>query len=219
MRTTLLILGLALAAGCHSAPATTPAAPQTNEPAQAQALGDHALFDFYVLSLSWSPEFCHSHPAAAECARRSRFVLHGLWPERADNSYPENCSTAPGPANPGKYLDVYPDEGLLRHEWRKHGTCSGLSPNQYFDAARAAFHSVTIPPRLEGLTEQISMPPDDILALFTAANPRIPRDSLTLSCGNNYLTAVSVCLNKKLQPVACGAMRSCRARTVRIPPP
>jgi ribonuclease T2 len=26
-------------------------------------------FDYYLLNLSWSPEFCHSHQTAPECAR------------------------------------------------------------------------------------------------------------------------------------------------------
>jgi ribonuclease T2 len=108
---------------------------------------------------------------------------------------------------------------LLRHEWSTHGTCSGLSPDDFFAVARTAFRSVTIPPMLAQLDHQISMPPEEILGLFTAANPSIPRASLALSCGNNYLTAIEVCLNKSGQPTECGPIRSCRANTVRIPPP
>ena len=63
------------------------------------------------------------------------------------------------------------------------------------------------------------MPPEEILGLFTKANPSIPRTSFALSCGNNFLTAIEVCLTKQLQPTTCGPIRSCRANTVRIPPP
>jgi ribonuclease T2 len=72
---------------------------------------------------------------------------------------------------------------------------------------------------LSSLKSQISMPPDQILALFTSANTGIPRSSLALTCGNNYLTAVEVCLDKSLHPIACNGIRSCRANTVRIPAP
>jgi len=178
-----------------------------------------AQFDFYLLNLSWSPEFCYSHPAAAECAAHSTFVLHGLWPQNNDGTYPHNCSSAPGPANPSRYSDIYPDPGLLQHEWKTHGTCSGLPPDDYFSAARKAFRSVKIPPKLAGLRSQVSMPPDQILGLFTASDPQIPQSAMALSCGNNNLTAYEVCLDKSLQPIGCSGVRSCRANAVRIPPP
>jgi ribonuclease T2 len=214
----LLILLLLVA--CEPTPKPTP------EPTPHPSTAAHALepaanqhFDYYLLNLSWSPEFCHSHPNATECASRATFVLHGLWPQNTDGTYPQNCSNAPGPADPSQYSDIYPDAGLLQHEWRTHGTCSGLSPDAFFTAARTAFHSVAIPPTLANLTTQISLPPNQILGLVTSTNPTITSSSLALSCGNNYLTAVEVCLDKQLHPTACGPIRSCRANTVRIPPP
>lgn len=176
-------------------------------------------FDYYLLNLSWSPEFCHSHPNARECAQRAAFVLHGLWPQNNTGPYPENCSTDPGPRNPEAYSDLYLDPGLLRHEWRTHGTCSGLSPDAFFTLARNAFHSVSIPPTLSQLDHPISLPPNQLINLFQQANPNIPSSSLAISCGNNYLTAIEVCLNKNAQPAPCGPIRSCRANTIRITPP
>jgi ribonuclease T2 len=218
-----LLLALLLPlAGCNPRP-TTPAAPDatgaTSQTPQVNPRSTGAGFDFYLLNLSWSPEFCQSHPAAVECAMHATFVLHGLWPENNDGTYPENCSNAPGPADPAQYKDIYPDLGLLQHEWQTHGTCSGLGADGFFAAARTAFHLVKIPPTLSGLKSQISLAPDQILASFTATNPAIPRSSLALTCGSNYLTAVEVCLDKGLHPIACGAVRSCKANTVRIPPP
>ena len=218
-----LILLLFLAA-CDPHPQPTPEPaprPRSAVATAAVAIPTSASqsFDYYLLNLSWTPEFCHGHPNATECASRQAFVLHGLWPQNTDGTYPQNCSTEPGPRNPGSFSDIYPDAGLLRHEWNTHGTCSGLSPDDFFTAARAAFHSVAIPSKLSQLDHQISMPPDEILGLFTATNPSIPRASLALSCGNNYLTAIEVCLNKSGQPTACGPIRSCRANTVRIPAP
>jgi ribonuclease T2 len=220
----LLLILLLFVVACDPHPSPTPEpAPRPRGAAAAVAVaiptGASQSFDYYLLNLSWSPEFCHGHPNATECASHSAFVLHGLWPQNTDGTYPQNCSTEPGPRNPASFSDIYPDAGLLRHEWTTHGTCSGLSPDAFFAAARTAFHSVVIPPKLSQLDHQISMPPDEILGLFTAANPSIPRASLALSCGNNYLTAIEVCLNKSGQPISCGPIRSCRANTVRIPPP
>lgn len=220
----ILLSALLLCLSACSAPApvnTTPTASThsaTNDSRFPRATGPQS-FDYYLLNLSWSPEFCYSHQNAPECGRRTTFVLHGLWPQNSDGSYPQNCSNAPGPANPSQYSDIYPDQGLLEHEWRTHGTCSGLSADAFFTTARAAFQSFTIPPKLAQLNSQISMPPDQILSLVEGSNPSMNASSLALSCGNNFLTAVEVCLDKQLHPIACGPVRSCRARTVRIPPP
>ena len=208
-------------AGCKEPTQTAqrPGSERAGSSAGLARIAASANFDFYLLNLSWSPEFCHSHPVAQECAAHATFVLHGLWPENNDGSYPENCSSAPGPADPSAYRNIYPDAGLLEHEWHAHGTCSGLSPDEFFATARAAYNSVKLPPRLTGLTAQISLTPGEIFDLFAQADSSLPRASLAISCGHNYLTAVEVCLDKSLHPLPCSGIRSCRANVVRIPPP
>ncbi len=219
-----ICLLLSLALGCNSSQTPTRSSDMRQEslPRQASVAQDTSAnqpFDYYLLNLSWSPEFCYSHPNAAECAQHRAFTLHGLWPQNNTGPYLENCSNAPGPQDASAYSDLYPDSGLLRHEWKTHGTCSGLAPHAFFNLARQAVQSVAIPTELTSLDRQTSMPPAQILNLFARANPSFPRESLALSCGNNYLTAIEVCMNKALQPTACGPIRSCRANTVRIPPP
>lgn len=200
-------------------------APPTPSPTPRQQTSEHQPststppFDYYLLNLSWSPEFCHSHPNARECDQHPAFVLHGLWPQNNDGTYPQQCTDAPGPSNPAAYSDIYPDPGLLAHEWRTHGTCSGLSPDAFFTLARTADRSIAIPPTLAQLDHQISLTPDQVLQLFAQANPNLPASSFALSCGNNYLTAIEVCLDKSTHPIACGPIRSCRANAVRITPP
>jgi ribonuclease T2 len=212
----LLTLGACKATSNANAPSPSPsAAANSARPHIATGSG----FDYYLLNLSWSPEFCHSHPNAAECASHSTFVLHGLWPQNTNGSYPENCSTSPGPTDPASFSDIYPDQGLLEHEWRTHGTCSGLNADDFFTTARTAYKSVGIPATLGNLSAQISMPPSEIISLFTKANAGLSPDSMAVSCGNNFLTAVELCLDKSLHPIACGPIRSCRASTIRIPPP
>lgn len=205
---------MVLMAGCRPQPVTTGRESAGSARGFAQPAGSG--FDYYLLNLSWSPEFCYSHPTAAECATHSTFVLHGLWPENNDGTYPENCSSMPAPTDLFQYSDLYPDQGLLLHEWRTHGTCSGLSADAYFATVRTARKLVKIPPKLASLNAQTSMTPDDIVELFAESNPGIPRASLALSCGHNYLTAVEVCLDKSLQPVPCSGVSSCRANTVRV---
>lgn len=175
-------------------------------------------FDFYVLSLSWSPEFCSSHRQSPECQNgHFGFVVHGLWPQLTDG-YPENCSNAPGPSNPQSMTDIMPDAGLVEHEWTRHGTCSGLDADSYFKLVRQAYSSVRIPDSLRQPSRMQSMPPDQIKEEFLKANSKLHAENVRVSCGNNYLTAISVCMTKSLDPTDCGSLRDCRANVVKIPP-
>lgn len=183
-----------------------------------QQSGQPGVFDYYVLALSWSPEFCHGHPTKPECASgKFGFVVHGLWPQYEDG-YPENCSTAPGPSDPSRMADIMPDTSLVAHEWTTHGTCSGLDAEAYFKLVRQAFDSVKIPAQLTSPNKMFSITPRELKEEFVAANPRLKPEDLAISCGNNYLTAVSVCLDKQLQPRACEGLRDCRANVIKVPP-
>ena len=184
---------------------------------QAQT-GQPGVFDYYVLTLSWAPEFCYSHRESPECqGKHFGFVVHGLWPQYT-NGYPENCSTEPGLADPSQMTDIMPDPKLVEHEWRTHGTCSGLDPDAYFKLVRQAFNEIHIPGKLSQPGQAFSMTPSEVKDQFLQSNPQLKRENMTISCGNNYLTAVSVCMTKTLNATACQALRECRANSIRIPP-
>lgn len=185
--------------------------------ARQDSAGPPGVFDYYVLALSWSPEFCHSHPSAAECSLHGGIVVHGLWPQYV-NGYPEHCSTQPGLADPSSMSDIMPDPALVAHEWATHGTCSGLNADAYFKLLRQAFESVRIPAQLSAQRQMLSETPQQLKEEFVSANPKLKNEDLAVSCGNNYLTGVSVCLTKQLQPTACQALRDCRANSIKIPP-
>ncbi|WP_263413733.1 ribonuclease T2 family protein [Terriglobus aquaticus] len=193
-------------------------------------------FDYYLLNLSWSPEFCHNvevlplseragkrqqrlQDAASECGTPHGFVLHGMWPQNFSGTWPANCGTAPGPASYTPYLKDTPSLILLHHEWTKHGTCSGLAADAFFTTADRAFESVKTPPQLQNVTQTLQLKPSDILDAFYKANPGFPQGSLALSCGRNYLTAIEVCLNKNtLKPIACQNIATCGATVVKVAP-
>src|SRR5277367_5520466 len=103
--------------------------------ATGQQYAQPGKFDLYLFTLSWSPQFCATtHRATAECeVRGGNFVVHGLWPEFKNGSWPANCSSDPGPKNPNSVADIMPDASLVAHEWQKHGTCSALGVDGYFN--------------------------------------------------------------------------------------
>jgi ribonuclease T2 len=106
----------------------------------------------------------------------------------------------------------------VAHEWTTHGTCSGLDPESYFRLLRQAFASVKIPGRFQAVRENFSVPPQQVKDEFLQANPGFSSEDMTVSCGNNYLTAVSLCMTKDLKPTACQNLRDCRANVIRVTP-
>ena len=182
-------------------------------------------FDYYVLNLSWAPEFCYntrnlpenrSSPSSSECSVPHGFVLHGLWPQNFNGTWPAYCSDRPGPAHPEADLDIMPDLNLLKHEWAKHGTCTALAPETFFDTAREAMNMVQIPGRFEDVSQEFSETPASIVRLFQAANPDFPPGSFALSCGRNHLTAIEACFSKDMKPIACQNLHDCGATTVKV---
>jgi ribonuclease T2 len=175
------------------------------------ATGASRTFDFYVMSLSWSPGFCAT-PAgrgdAMQCGgqRHYGFVMHGLWPQYEAKGWPEDCTTeSVDNATAQSMLSIMPSPKLVEHEWQKHGTCSGLDPKDYFEEATEAFHSVKIPAQYQSPTKAITVSPDQMLHDFVAANPKFGAQGLAVLCSGNgrYLNEVRACLSKDLEGRSC----------------
>ena len=186
-------------------------------------------FDFYLLSLSWSPGFCatpagQNDPGQCAPGRKFSFVLHGLWPQYEQSGWPEDCSTdSMDPAMAQKMINIMPSEKLIRHEWSKHGTCSGLSSAEYFEEADEAYHSIKIPPQYGQLATALAVSPDEIRGQFAAANPTIGEAEFVVECSGNgrYLSEVHACLTKDLAGRACNReeqRHQCRSDSVTMRP-
>jgi ribonuclease T2 len=114
--------------------------------------------------------------------------------------------------------DIMPDPSLIAHEWAKHGTCSGLDAAGYFKLVRQAFTSIHVPARFSAPSQSFMLPPSDVKDEFVQSNPQLRTEDMTVSCGNNYLTAVSFCLSKDAQPIACQNVHDCHANKIKVPP-
>jgi ribonuclease T2 len=212
-------------AGAPDAIATTPIL-QTM-PAAKPSLPRGEGFDFYVLSLSWSPSYCEAEGKDAnrqQCAagRPYAFVVHGLWPQ-FERGYPESCRTdEPDVDNTTlrKLYDIMPSAGLIRHQWRKHGSCSGLDQDDYFAVLRAARDAVAIPARFSRLDAYLTVDPDDAETAFRDANPSLPGDAIAVTCDRRYLREVRICLTMDLQFRSCPEIdrRDCRLPRAVMPP-
>ncbi len=164
-------------------------------------------FDYYILSLSWTPSWCAEagdarDAAQCEAGRGYGFTLHGLWPQYERGGWPADCrseSDPPTRADTAAMADIMGDAGLARHEWRRHGTCTGLSPQDYFKASRQAYDAVVRPASLRQRGGSGHAYPSEIEAAFLSANPGLEPDQITVTCKSNRIQEVRICLTKDLR--------------------
>ena len=195
-------------------------------PAWAERAG---AFDYYVLALSWSPSYCaragrDADPMQCRAAKPFRFIVHGLWPQY-ERGFPDFCDGR-GPRNAPReivetILDIMPSRSLARHQWRKHGSCSGLSPKSYFELTRAAFESVRIPPAFRTIESGGRVAPDAVETAFRLANPGLRDTAMAVTCRDGQLTEVRICFTKDLQFRSCRNVdrRGCRQSQIDVPAP
>ncbi len=234
LRLTAALLALASIASqpalAQFGPGAAGKAPYSSQPPGRNEAG---RFDYYSLVLSWSPTHCAtvSRSNDPQCStkpdRPYAFVLHGLWPQH-ERGWPENCPTRDRPFVPqstiNRMLDIMPSSSLVIHEYRKHGTCSGLSPDSYFELSRKLHDKIRIPPRFERPNQALIVSPDEIVRDFLSVNPGTKPESFAVVCNGsgNRLREVRVCFSREGEPRACGRnedpRRLCQSRTVYVPP-
>ena len=185
-------------------------------------------FDYYLLSFSWAPEFCALPGEATvnprECAsgRGTGFVLHGLWPEANQGRSPESCgpSKAVSKGLVNGLLPYMLSPGLIQHEWATHGTCTGLTQDDYFTRVLLARATVQIPVQISSIRQMETESPTQIEEQFAGSNPSFPKGAFRTACRNGALTEMRACLDKDLKGRACTVSAGeCSSPTVTIRPP
>ena len=217
LRAAVAVLLLAVAVlYARFAPRTSepePARGATISPARANArtapdVAATRAYDYFVMALSWSPTFCLGHPQEREqCGRGGHgFILHGLWPQYERGGGPQQChhQRTPDAKTVERTLAFMPSRRLIHHEWRAHGTCSGLDPDAYFDLADRAFASLRVPARLQAPRQPLRLRADELRGLLRAANPELRDDMMSLHCTDDRLVEVRLCLDRALEPRRCG---------------
>ena len=178
----------------------------------AGAQGDKpGVFDYYVMALSWSPNWCAltgdaRHDPQCGPGRHLTFTLHGLWPQ-FEQGYPSDCfaqTADPARDDTARMADIMGGAGLAFYEWKKHGRCSGLDARSYYAALRKAYATVTIPPLFARITRDMTLPASVIEDAFLESNPGLTADQITVTCTRTMIQEVRICLTKDLQPRHCG---------------
>jgi ribonuclease T2 len=175
----------------------------------AQTASSSANFDFYVLTLSWSPDYCATSggddPQQCSLGKKLGFVLHGLWPQY-NRGYPSDCSMAKLPTDAkAKFPNLYPSSKLYDHEWEKHGTCSGLTPEQYLALSKRLKDSVAIPALYRAPEKPVRVTSTQLKQDFVASNSSLSESSLAAYCSGSgrFLQELYVCFSVDGKPQAC----------------
>ncbi|HCY99295.1 MAG: ribonuclease T [Rhodobacterales bacterium RIFCSPHIGHO2_02_FULL_62_130] len=188
-------------------------------PAPVQAEGEQAGdFDYYVMSLGWSANWCalegdaHNDPQC-DRGRRLTWTLHGLWPQY-EEGYPSYCHTTardPARTESEAMADIMGGAGLAWYQWKKHGRCAGLSAKTYYATMRQAYASVTIPPLFANVSKDLQVPAEVIEKAWLESNPDLSRDQITVTCKGGMIQEVRICLTTDLAPRRCGpdVIRDC----------
>ncbi len=201
-----------------------------NVPANAanDRAGDKAGdFEFYVLALSWSPTYCQSQGPYAnrlQCSASAKraFVVHGLWPQY-ERGYPENCATDQPLRVPRSLidtiLDIMPSPGLVGGQWRKHGTCTGLTQAGYLATIRRAYETISIPEPFRTSTRRQSVSARGAEQAFIADNPGLSARGIAIACRDGLLSEVRICLTRALEFRRCASVdaRGCRQSRLILP--
>lgn len=195
-------------------------------PAQAQERREPGVFDYYLLTLSWSPTYCAGHPEPAareECGPRRSFIVHGLWPQDESGKWPEYCRTVP-PVPPeivARERASMPNATMIEHEWERHGSCTTLPAEGYFAEIDRAFAGVRIPEPLRHPEAPVSLARERVKALFATANPGLEPGMMALQCRpGGQIEEMRICLDTGLHFRPCGNGEPDRCPdTVQFPAP
>lgn len=176
-------------------------------------------YDYFVLSLSWSPNWCVLEGDARnspQCDANHGWIMHGLWPQ-FHRGYPSYCRTikpAPSRRMTAEMADIMGTSGLAWHQWNKHGSCTGLSARAYYDLSRAAYAQVTRSPVFRKLDRTVKLPASVVEDAFLQSNPTFEPDGVTVTCRDGHIQEVRICLSRDLNPVPCGqdVVRDCKMK-------
>jgi ribonuclease T2 len=217
MKTVLLPLALLVAPGVAvaqaeqcSIPSTLPRPhpdlPSASQPRRILPIGG------YTLALTWAPEYCHEKArepeARFECRSGNRFgfTLHGLWPDGIGKEWPQYCAATPLLPTPliRKTVCATPSPQLIQHEWAKHGTCMGITPDAYFARSTGLYGKLRFPD-----VRALSRGPlnaGQLATAIAAVNPGLPASAIRVTVNKRgWLDELWLCLDKSFAYAPCHA--------------
>jgi ribonuclease T2 len=166
----------------------------------------------YTLALTWSPQYCRGKQAgndSFQCGQANGFgfTLHGLWPDGEGKTWPQYCKPVPllPQAVVRKHLCATRSVQLLQHEYAKHGSCMGVTPEAYFARSNALYGRLRFPD-MDALSRRPRLTAGQLAQAIARANPGISANMMRVTANRQgWLDEVWLCLDKRLRYRACAA--------------
>lgn len=197
------------AAESRRLPSPIPVATLDDVPAS-QIVRDRGV-SYYVLAISWSPQWCDARGDRLEDVlqcRDNRFgwVLHGLWPNAQEAPHPRYCreQSLLTVSTVRRNLCLTPSVQLLQHEWAAHGTCGWANADDYFDQAARLWRNLGKPDASHFPAEGSPLPAGRIRAAFAAQNAGLSHDAIQIAVDKGgSLTEVRICYDLAMRYRTC----------------
>ena len=197
----------------------------------------------YALAISWEPAFCLTNSSKPECKSETptrqdnhAFSLHGLWPQSGSycgvsSTLKKDDENGDWSALPAVVLSASTEAALQvvepgtmsdldRHEWIEHGTCSGLSQQDFFAPTIAMLDSInasnlgsTVSANVGGSTTLAKLQAAAALDYGTYAKTDIEYLCVT-SSGKSYLEEVRLHMKLPTNPLPTTVLASYMAKPI-----
>ncbi|WP_010217262.1 ribonuclease T2 family protein [Sphingomonas sp. PAMC 26621] len=181
-----------------------PDLPSESQPRRVLPIGS------YTLALTWAPEYCHSNArdpnARFECRSGNRFgfTLHGLWPDGVGKEWPQYCAATPilPDATIRRAVCATPSPQLIQHEWAKHGTCMGVTPDAYFARSTGLYDRLRFPD-IRALSRR-PVNAGQVASAIARANPGLPAEAIRVTVNKRgWLDELWLCLDTRFAYAPC----------------
>ncbi|MFM2344473.1 MAG: hypothetical protein RLZZ210_1084 [Pseudomonadota bacterium] len=174
-----------------------------------------ANVDYYLLALSWSPQFCYERRGQSNADVKMQcqdnkfgFIVHGLWPQKtgAKNKceQPRNCNSTTLVSNDiiKQNLCIIPSVSLIQNEWQKHGSCAFSTPDDYYKTTKKLWDNLKKPDLISLQNSKKDLTIGDIQKAFTSINPKLTANNLSIETvgggKSRYLKEVRICYDISL---------------------
>ena len=190
---------------------------------------NNAAPDYYALALTWSPQFCstvnkRSPKYAFQCSQNQfKFAVHGLWPQKAFATdkcqHPRNCGSSLVESETiKKVLCTIPSESLIQGEWQKHGTCSGMTSDAYFQKTNELWNNLKKPDIETLLDAQGSTTVGAIITAFAQANKslKLSKNAIAIQTSNDVFDEILICYDAAYKFTACKMNKAPNNKIIKV---